>query len=70
MKLTIDDFQLLDYVQTKEGSILAVGLKNDEHFITPKAAFKAYKEGKIISKTIEIDGEPVFENVAAFKHSI
>ncbi|MGE7843651.1 hypothetical protein ACQKNX_23080 [Lysinibacillus sp. NPDC093712] len=64
MKVTIDHFQLLDYIQTKEGCILAIGLKNNEHFITPKSAFKAYKEGKVIAKTIEIDGEPVFIDIA------
>lgn len=57
------DFQLLDHIIMIDGRVLTIGLKNDVHFITQENAFKAYKAGEIVAKTIEIDGESVFEEI-------
>ncbi len=63
MKFCKRDFLLLDHIKMIDGRVLTIGLKNDEHFITQENAFKAYKAGGIVAKTIEIDGESVFEEI-------
>lgn len=64
--LTIDDFELLDAVQFVDGRTPYIGIKNKEGFITRSEAFKAYKEGKLIRKTVEFEGEQIFIDIWPF----
>lgn len=58
-----EDFALLDYIQLQNGRVLFIGVKNTDHSITQTEAYAAYLRREVLTKTIEIDGENVFEPV-------
>ncbi len=49
--LSLEDFNLFDVVQTKDGRTLTIGFQNTNKYITSKSAYKFYTEGKLISKS-------------------
>ncbi|WP_193767454.1 hypothetical protein [Lysinibacillus sp. OL1] len=49
--LSIQDFNLFDVIQTKDGRTLTIGLQDTKDHITSKSAYKVYTEGKLVSKS-------------------
>ncbi|MCM3390008.1 hypothetical protein LG296_20870 (plasmid) [Ureibacillus chungkukjangi] len=61
--LTESDFQLLDVVVTVDYETFTIGPKTNNSFLSAKDAFSLYQQGQIISKTVEMCGEPIFFDV-------
>lgn len=61
MYLTQNDFNILDFIQTKDGRTLFISLRaNGKQEITKEDAYRLYRNNSIVSKTFEIDGEQLF----------